>query len=142
MSTAPAPTANVITAIDTPNFAMWFHTDTKIVHHQIRKFTFGKEFRDFLMTGTELLRKHKATKWLSDDRSNTALAKEDLDWAQQNWTPQTLQAGWKHWAIVQPASVLGKMAIERVAKEYASVGINARFFSDVDEAMNWLIAQP
>ncbi len=141
MSTATATAANTVVVADTPSFIMWYHSDTKIVHHQIKKFTFGKEFRDFLLTGTELIRKHKATKWLSDDRSNTALAKEDLDWAQTNWTPQTLQAGWKHWAIVQPEKVLGKMAMERVVKEYSSAGINARFFTDVDEAMKWLVAQ-
>lgn len=141
MSTATATAANTVVVADTPSFTMWYHSDTKIVHHQIKKFTFGKEFRDFLLTGTELIRKHKATKWLSDDRSNTALAKEDLEWAQTNWTPQTMQAGWKHWAIVQPEKVLGKMAMERVVKEYSLAGINARFFTDVDEAMNWLVAQ-
>ncbi|MBL8094727.1 MAG: hypothetical protein JNL73_11215 [Anaerolineales bacterium] len=139
MSTATA--TQTIVVADTPAFTMWYHADTKIVHHQIKKFTFGKEFRDFLLTGTELIRKHKATKWLSDDRSNTALSKEDLEWAQTNWTPQTMQAGWKHWAIVQPEKVLGKMAMDRVVKEYMSAGINARFFSDPDEAMKWLEAQ-
>lgn len=141
MSTATPTASTVVTVLDTPSFIMWYHPDTKIVHHQIRRFSFGKEFRDFLLTGTELIRKHKATKWLSDDHSNTALAKEDLEWAQTNWTPQTIQAGWKHWAIVQPEKVLGKMAMDRVVKDYQLAGINARFFTDVDEAMKWLVAQ-
>ncbi|HRF47642.1 MAG TPA: hypothetical protein PLC98_08465 [Anaerolineales bacterium] len=138
---ATALATNVVTVVDKPSFIMWYYPDKKIVHHQIRKFSFGQEFRDFLLAGTEQIRKNKATKWLSDDRSNTALAKEDLDWAKTNWTPQTLQAGWKHWAIVQPASVLGKMAMDRVVKDYRDAGLNARFFSDVDEAMKWLEAQ-
>ena len=141
--TAATPTkAEVVTVYESPSVVMWFHPDTKIVHHQIKKFAFGKEFRDFLLAGTSAMGKYKATKWLSDDRSNTALAKEDLEWAQTGWFPQTLAAGWKHWAIVQPEKTLGKMAMDRLVKDYLAAGVNAKFFSDPDEAMKWLIAQP
>ncbi len=142
MSAAMPTTTEAVTVYESPSVVVWYHPDSKIVHHQIKKFAFGKEFRDFLMAGTAAMAKNKATKWLSDDRSNTALAKEDTEWGQVEWFPKTLAAGWKHWAIVQPEKTLGKMAMERLVKDYLAAGVNAKFFSDVDEAMKWLIAQP
>ncbi len=141
MSAAMPTTVEATVVFESPSVVMWYHPDSKIVHHQIKKFAFGKEFRDFLLAGTAAMGKYKATKWLSDDRSNTALAKEDLDWAQTNWFPQTVAAGWKHWAIVQPEKTLGKMAMDRLVKDYLMAGINAKFFSDPEEAMKWLVAQ-
>jgi hypothetical protein len=91
-----------------------------------------------LLAGTEAMRKNGAAKWLSDDRGNSVLSKEDADWGQVNWFPQTVQAGWKYWAIVQPAKVIAQMNMKALAEEYAKAGITARFFSDPDEAMRWL----
>ena len=67
------------TIIDSPFATLWYYPDRKIVHHRIHKFIFGKDFRDLLMAGTEVLRKNQAAKWLSDDRSNSVLAKEDVE---------------------------------------------------------------
>jgi len=123
---------------DSPRATLWYHPDKKIVHHQIHKFIFGDELHQLLLAGTEAMRKNGAAKWLSDDRGNSVLSKEDADWGQVNWFPQTVQAGWKYWAIVQPAKVIAQMNMKALAEEYAKAGITARFFSDPDEAMRWL----
>jgi hypothetical protein len=52
-----------------------------------------------------------------------------------------LEAGWKHWAIVQPAKLLGQMNIKRISETFAAAGITAQFFSDPDEALKWLESQ-
>lgn len=129
------------TIYDSPTVTVWYHPDTKIVHHQIHKFVFGKEFHDFLLAGTEAMKKNHAKKWLSDDRANTVLSKEDTEWGQTNWFPQTIQAGWKYWAIVQPEKTLAQLGMEKLVKIYGDAGITAKFFSDPDEAMRWLAAQ-
>jgi len=127
---------------ETENATMWCYPEKKMVHHIYHKFMSGKKFQDFIMTGTEALRKYKATKWLSDDRNNPVLAQSDLDWGRQVWFPQTLQAGWKYWAIVQPKAALAKMIMADLEREYAGYGVVTKFFDDPSAAMEWLESQP
>jgi hypothetical protein len=130
------------TIADKSAASMWYYPATKIVHHEIHGFFAGKEFRDFLLAGTEAIRKHHATKWLSDDRKSPVLSQEDTEWGKDNWFVPTLKAGWKHWAIVKPEKAVGKMVMDRLVADYAAAGINAKFFTDPDEAYRWLSAQP
>ena len=129
------------TIFDDDFVTVWYIPEKKMVYHQIHKFVFGKEFRDFLLAGTEAMKKNKGTKWLSDDRANTVMSQEDMSWGQTVWFPQTVAAGWKYWAIVQPAKVLAQMAMEDLVKAYSAAGITAKFFTDPDEAMKWLESQ-
>lgn len=127
-----------ITLYDNEFATMWYIPEKKIVHHQMHKFMFGEEFQKFLLTGTEAIKKNHATKWLSDDRNNSVLRKEDMEWGMVNWLPQSVQGGWKFWAVVQPEKVIAQMNMEQLAKDYAKMGIVAKFFSDPDAAMKWL----
>ena len=129
------------TLYDSSFATLWYHPDRKIVHHLIHKFIFGEEFHKLLLTGTEAIKRNHARKWLSDDRSNAVLRKEDMEWGMANWLPQTVEAGWKYWAIVQPEKIIAQMNMEKLADDYAKVGIVAKFFSDPDEAMKWLESQ-
>jgi hypothetical protein len=130
-----------IVVLDTPLISMWIYPERKMVHHVMKGYCYGAEFRDALSKGTDALRLHKATKWLSDDRATGAVPQDDEEWAAKIWFPQTKAAGWKHWAIVPPRKVIGQIKIERVGKEYSEHGINTRLFDDPDEAMRWLEAQ-
>lgn len=130
-----------ITVVDTPKVTLWFHPEEKIVHHCVHKFVYGDEFHDFLLKGTDLMKKHGAKKWLSNDQSNTVLRQEDIDWGEVNWFPQTVAAGWKYWAIVQPKAVVAQMNMDDLAKHYAEAGVIAKFFTSEEEAWNWLVSQ-
>jgi len=75
---------------------------------------------------------------LSDDwirRTNGAIVPEDIAWSVQTWFPRARAGGWKHWAMVQPRKIIGQLNIARGLKAYSEQGINARMFSDPDEAM-------
>jgi hypothetical protein len=130
------------TIVDNEMATMWYYPDKKIVAHHIKKFIYGETFYKFLLTGTELLRKNKAHKWLSDDRNSPVLRKEDTDWGAVNWFPQTKAAGWKYWAIVKPLQTIGEMSMKRILEEYTKAGVTAQVFSDYDEALAWLESQP
>jgi hypothetical protein len=132
---------NAITLMENPYVSVWFHPNTKIVHSRIHQFVSGKEFREFLMVGQAALIKNQAKKWLSDDRSNTVLRKEDVDWGNENWFPVCVKHGWKYWAIVQPQKVLAQARLEELVKEFASHGVTSKFFSDPNDAMTWLERQ-
>ena len=130
-----------ITVLDNPFVTVWYHPDKKVVHSQVHKFIAGKEFREFLMAGKDVLIKNQATKWLSDDRSNTVLRKEDVDWGIVNWFPACVKGGWKYWAIVEPQQVLAQARMEQLVAEYAAQGVASKFFNDDREAMRWLERQ-
>jgi hypothetical protein len=127
---------NVI--LDSEYATLWFHPDTKIVHHIFHKFIHGDEFRKVLNKGAEIFQQYGATKWLSDDRKNSALPVEDGAWAINDWSPRVMALGWKHWAIVMPDKVAGQMNMNRFMKVYIDSGLVIQVFSDPDEALNWL----
>lgn len=130
-----------ITIADNESFAMWYYPETKIVHHQIKKYIFGQRFREMLMLGYEQFVKYGANKWLSDDRKNNVLSKADEEWGQKNWYPLVRAAGWKYWAIVPPAKTMGQANMERLGEQYSEDGVITRFFSDPDKALAWLEQQ-
>ena len=126
---------------DNEYMTMWYYRDKKIVHHEIHKFTQGKALRDGLSEGAAILEKNGAQKWLSDDRQNTVIGKEDTEWTATVWRPRVIKAGWKYWALVLPEKVVGQMVMKRIIKEYADTGVTVEIFSDPDKAMKWLEAQ-
>ena len=131
-----------VTALNTPNVTLYYHPEGGIVHHEIRKFVTGQDFRNLLTAGSDLLRKHRARKWLSDDRGQWVLAKDDLDWSETQWAPNVAKAGWKYWAIVRADKVLAKVAMEQLVAKYGKLGVKAQFFTDPKDAIAWLKQQP
>ena len=117
---------------------LYFYPEPKIVHHVFHKFIYGDEFRQVLEKGLELFQQHGANKWLSDDRKNSALPTEDVNWAMQNWAPRVFQTGWKYWAIIMPDKVVGQMNMNRFMKRYIDQGLKIQVLSDTDEALKWL----
>ena len=117
---------------------LWYHPATRIVHHQFRKFIWGDPFRDVLNEGLKVFVREGATKWLSDDRKNSALSKADTEWSMTDWFPRVAKAGWKHWAIVLPQNVIGQMNMARVISTYSEKGITVRVFDDASPAFAWL----
>jgi len=127
--------------LDNEHMTMWYYPRKKIVHHQFHKFTYGKTLRDGLSAGAVMLEEKGAQKWLSDDRKNTGLGKDDMDWTATVWRPRVIKAGWKYWALVLPEKIIGQMNMKRIIAEYANTGVTVQVFSNPDEAMTWLEAQ-
>jgi hypothetical protein len=126
---------------DSPFATLWYHPESKIIHHQThpQKGSWqGDEFRKMMMLGSEFLAEKNSKKWLSDDRDTIGASKEEYQWGVDFWFPKTVKAGWKHWAIVQPKHIIAQLNMEKVVKDYKAQGINAMFFSDFEEAMRWL----
>ena len=131
-----------VTVIDDELVSLWVHPDKQIIHHPIKQFISGQAFRELLLTGTDTLTKNKATKWLSDDRSNAVLRPEDVEWSHQHWFPQTALAGWKFWAIVRPDKMVGQVTMKNLAATYGQYGITSKPFTDPNDALWWLESQP
>ncbi len=127
-----------LTILSTPSVLLWYYPATRIVHHEIKHFICGDEFRDLLSRGAEVFRERQATKWLSDDRKNGAPSTEDAEWADRVWRPPVLAAGWRAWAMVPPESVVGHMDIAKYTAALAALGLKVRTFSDPAHALAWL----
>ena len=123
---------------DTEYATLWYYPESRIVRHKWKKFIHGDEFRNVLENGLEIFKKESANKWLSDDRENSALPTEDVDWAKNDWFPRVFGAGWKYWAIVLPEKVVGQMNMQRFIEPYSEVGLTVQVFDDPEEAQKWL----
>ncbi|MGD0835683.1 MAG: hypothetical protein ABSB49_03450 [Polyangia bacterium] len=117
-----------------------YHPLAKIVHHEFHKAVKGTDFQAVLTAGLELVKKHKAQKWLSDDRKNNTIAKDDETWVFTSWLPQVVAAGWRFWAIVLPENVFGQLNMKRLSAAMKEKGVTVQFFTAPDEALKWLEA--
>jgi len=127
-----------MTIINNKFATLVYHTETKIVHHTFHRPIGGNEFREVLTTGAETLKKYGASKWLSDDRNNSALSPEDTEWSKTVWFPQSFEAGWKYWALVVPEDMMARMNLKEFVDSYAEQGLRIMVFVTPDEAMAWL----
>ena len=127
-----------IKIMEDANISMWYYPESKILHHKMHRFFFGKAFRDAMDKGVEVFQKYGAQKWLSDDRDVTTLSQEDLEWGDKDWFPRVAKSGWKYWAIVMPEKVLGQLAIKKLADRYSARGVQTRVFGSPEEAKQWL----
>ena len=127
-----------ITIMEDSDISMWYHPESKILHHQTHHFFCGKAFRDALTKGVEMFQKYGAQKWLSDDRESTALAKEDLEWGDREWFPRVANLGWRYWAIVVPEKMVDQLTLKRLAELYSARGVTTRIFSSPEDAKSWL----
>ena len=123
---------------DNDHATIWYHPEAGIVHHEFKKYIFGQDFRDVLNFGLEIMAERHATKWLSDDRHNSALLPEDADWADNDWSPRVHAVGWTYWAIVLPEGVIGKMNMQKFIEQQSASGIEVRVFADPSLALAWL----
>ena len=113
----------------------------KIVHHRFKKFIFGEAFQDIMTKGADLFIQYNCTKWLSDDRENTAFRQEDIKWSQKFWEKRILEAGWKHWALVMPKKAVGQIAMKEIIDRNKGMGVTVEIFNNPTQAMEWLEKQ-
>ena len=130
-----------ITILSNEFATLVYHEDKKVVHHTFLKPIGGQEFRDVLLAGVDYLRKYGATKWLSDDRENSALSPEDGRWATKEWSKLVQDAGWKTWALVVPYDIMGRLNLIEFVNLYSNRGVKVMVFTKPEEAMEWLDKQ-
>ncbi|MBN2526171.1 MAG: hypothetical protein JXR76_07245 [Deltaproteobacteria bacterium] len=115
--------------------------EDKIVTHQMHGFVEGDDFKAMFRAGRDAYIKHNCTAWLSDDSLNPMVNQEDLIWAQAEWEPQILEAGWKYWALVVPEKIFGKMAMRAIIQRYKEKGVTVEVFKSYEDGLAWLKAQ-
>lgn len=135
------PTPAMKLLYEHPLIHVWIHERRKVVHHRINRPILAEELsviQEAFTCGAEALKAHKATKWLSDDRTQLVMPSEVQEWCQTVWFPTTRSFGWKYWAMIQPESAVAKLFVGRLMAMMPSQGITAQTFSDVPDALVWL----
>ena len=129
---------NYQTILENDHVTILYYADNKLIHHTCHKPVSGESFRTLMEAGADALEELGAIKWLSDDRLNSVLPQEDMDWANANWHPRVAKAGWKYWALVVPEAVLARFAMTRPVGSAFEGGVRTMAFTDLDEAKKWL----
>lgn len=129
------------TIIDNEYITLWFYPELKIVHHEIKKPLHNRELQDAFNTGYDFFKTKGATKWLSDDRNNSATTPSDESWLRHTWAPKMVENGWKYWAIVLPQKKIGQTNMMRHAQSGNEQGLIVSVFNDPEEAFEWLKSQ-
>lgn len=92
--------------------------------------------------GLEALARNGATRVLSDNRGFAPPSQGVLDWIEADWLPRMVRAGWRYWAVLEPATPLGAMSLRRLAGIYRGRGITLEVFEREAEALAWLREKP
>jgi hypothetical protein len=131
---------SVITLLDNPSAKLMYHPEEQIVHHQFHKGLDSETLRLVLNTGIDLLREHRAVKWLSDNRAIGPHEEDDRKWINEVWLPKVLTAGWKYWALIVPDDVKGRQDMSSYIQLFYENGVRVMVFTDVQAAKKWLIS--
>jgi hypothetical protein len=118
---------------------LYYYPEEKIVYHEFKPSIGGEGLKNTLNTGTELLRKHNAKKWLSDNRAIEAHTEEETKWINTHWLPDAIKAGWKVWALVVPQSVMARINMTEFVESFYEKGVRIMVFVDSEEAFDWLV---
>jgi hypothetical protein len=129
------PTATIL---DDEYMSLWYHPETGIVHHRIKKYLVQGGFRKLLGASAELLEAHRASKYLSDDRDNVVVDPEEIKWAEDHWYPRAIGAGLKRWALVLPSSTVGTLQARSILEDRRKRGLDVEGFESLELAMAWL----
>ncbi len=126
------------TVFDDEYMSLWYYPETAIVHHRIKGYLPQGGFRKLLGASAELLERHRATKYVSDDRDNVVVDPEDIRWADDNWYPRVVKAGLKHWALVLPSTMVGTLQAKSILETRRRQGLDVESFGQLEDAMAWL----
>jgi hypothetical protein len=117
---------------------LYYYPELKIVHHELSRVPESEKFRELLSKGADLVERHRASKWLSDDRANTVLRDHDENWSEREWLPRVVRGGFKYWAIVLPKAAIGKLNMRRLAGDHVRRGVEVQVVETPEAAFRWL----
>lgn len=129
---------STMTVFDNEYASLFYHPDTKIVHHCFHVSLDSEHLRKALNGGIELLKEHHAVKWLSDNRAIGPHSDPDTQWINEKWLPRAIATGWKYWALVVPHDFMARINMNEFVNSFYEKGVRIMVFVEVDKAMQWL----
>lgn len=119
----------------------WLATE-RVVKKTATGFVLSEVLRPSYEAMLAFVERHRATKIFSDNRQMWPTGREDLEWIEKEWLPRMLRAGWRTWAVLEPATSLGAMNVRRWIALYRAHGVSVQTFQSEEAALAWLREQP
>ncbi len=128
---------------------VYWNPDLRAVGTWFRPAEFGdgwdgvETIRLALDTGLDIIREHKATRWIADTRAMAVMPAEAQRWCGEDWWPRALAEGFRWLAILLPESTMALLAIEgSVTASDEHPESETQYFGDIEAAKAWLLAKP
>ena len=123
---------------DSDSMAILYYPDKKILVQETLKFTTTEERRKALEAGLKMIEQDRVTKWLTNNKSGSAIPQEDIDWGINEWFPRAIKAGLQYWAVILPEKAVGKLSGKKMVDALVERGITVKTFRTEEDAVKWL----
>ena len=123
---------------DNDSMAIFYYPDKKILVQETLKFATSEERREALGEGLKIIERDRVTKWLTNNKSGSAIPEEDFDWGINEWFPRAIKAGLKYWAVILPEKAVGKLSGKKMLDGALKHGISIKTFQTEEDALKWL----
>ena len=132
----------VLSGPDMPNYTLLWNAPAQCVEFTWNGFVKGADFQDGCNAMLKELTARKASRLIVDSRKYTVVDPGDQLWSIQDWLPRALAAGLKHFAVVMPESVVGKLSVQNVINDKKhtpkDLELQREMFNSPDDARAWL----
>ena len=120
------------------SMAIFYYPDTKILVQETLKFASSGERREALEEGLKIIERDHVPKWLTNNKSGSAIPEEDFNWGINIWFPKAIKAGLKYWAVILPEKAVGKLSGKKMLDGAAQHGVTIKIFQTEEDALKWL----
>jgi hypothetical protein len=124
---------------DQYSFSLSYDSNVPCVIMEIGGFMEGENFKTNTEKMFDLLISKGASKLVINAENMKLIRSEDCIWVEKTFLPKALTQGLRSCAFVIPKDASAKTTIENIVYPIPAPLLNARWFSTVDEAKNWLI---
>lgn len=120
-------------------------TDINCVFCITKGFQPSAVYREQALAQISAFEQYQAHGIIWDLREAEVITKEDQDWTVNEWQPRAVAAGYRRGAIVIPESIFGQLSVKKVISQvqnlHREVDLSIQYFSDVNEAYQWMKAE-
>jgi len=126
---------------DRPYLTLTWLADENVGWGQWKGEVDGESLREGLNVALQLVAEKGVQKWLVDSSDIGSINPQDVKWINETWTPQAVDAGLRWMAMVMAKRVVMQVMMKSYVARINDREISHAYFSDVDEALEWLAAQ-
>lgn len=125
-----------------PTYALSYHVASQTIEFTWNGFVKGPDFQAGCNAMVKELAARKCSRLIVDSRKYTVVDPADQLWSIQDWLPRALAAGLKHFAVVMPESVVGKMSVQNVINDKKhtpkDLELQREMFNSLEDARQWI----
>lgn len=115
-----------------------FNEEIQSAEMHWKTFTTPQELKDGLNKGLELVEEKNISNWIADVSSLGVVGEEEQKWSNENWFPRALKEGIKRMAVIVSDDIFNQMSVEEIMQNVPQMNFTSKYFSNVEEAREWI----